>query len=46
MIQLVNEGVLKPEEMISHRYEMANVQEAFDTLEKEPDQIRKIVLTF
>lgn len=46
MIQLVNEGVLKPEEMISHRYEMANVQEAFDKLEKEPDQIRKIVLTF
>lgn len=46
MVQLVNEGVLKPEEMISHRYKMTDVQEAFDTLEKEPDQIRKIVITF
>ncbi|WP_040978003.1 zinc-binding alcohol dehydrogenase family protein [Oceanobacillus jeddahense] len=46
VIEKVNEGKLDPDKIISHRYPMKQIKDAFELLENNPGEVRKIVLTF
>ena len=46
IVEKVNQGELKPEEMISHRFHASEIHEAFELLEQQPNNVRKVVLTF
>ncbi|WP_152658142.1 zinc-binding alcohol dehydrogenase family protein [Oceanobacillus sp. CFH 90083] len=46
VIEKVEKGNLNPSQIISHRYPMEQIKDAFDLLESNPEEVRKIVLTF
>lgn len=46
VIEQVNQGIIDPGQIISHRFSIDNVKEAFQLLEDSPEAVRKIVLTF
>ncbi|MFD1449757.1 MULTISPECIES: zinc-binding alcohol dehydrogenase family protein [Oceanobacillus] len=46
VIEKVEKGKLDPSQIISHRFPMEQVKDAFDLLENKPEEVRKIVLTF
>lgn len=46
VIEQVNEETVDSKAIISHRYPLAEVKEAFKLLENQPLDVRKIVLTF
>lgn len=46
VIEQVGNGALDPTQIISHRYDMEQIKEAMELLENNPEEVRKIVLTF
>lgn len=46
VIEQVGNGELDPTQIISHRYDMEQIKEAMELLENNPEEVRKIVLTF
>ncbi|MGE7922984.1 zinc-binding alcohol dehydrogenase family protein [Viridibacillus arvi] len=46
IVQLLNEGKLRHDGLITHTFTVDQVQEAFDFIEKHPDQVRKAIITF
>lgn len=46
VIDQVGNGEIDPTQIISHRYSMDEIKEALDLLENNPEEVRKIVLTF
>ncbi|WP_342537502.1 zinc-binding alcohol dehydrogenase family protein [Sporosarcina sp. FSL K6-3508] len=46
IITLLNEGKLTHNGLITHKFNLADVQEAFDFIEKNPDQVRKACIIF
>ncbi|MFD1064741.1 zinc-binding alcohol dehydrogenase family protein [Oceanobacillus locisalsi] len=46
VIEKVENGNLDPSQIVSHRYPMEQIKDAFELLENNPEAVRKIVLTF
>jgi len=46
VVKLLNEGKLRHDGLVTHTFPLEHVQEAFDFVEKHPDQVRKAVITF
>lgn len=46
MIEQVGRGEINPTQIISQRYSMDQIHDAFELLENDPEAVRKIVLTF
>jgi 2-desacetyl-2-hydroxyethyl bacteriochlorophyllide A dehydrogenase len=46
VISLLNEGKLEANGFITHKFTLDEVQEAFNFVEKNPDQVRKAVIVF
>ncbi|PIC63869.1 alcohol dehydrogenase [Sporosarcina sp. P13] len=46
VITLLNEGKLTHDGLITHKFDLKDVQEAFDFIEKNPDQVRKACIIF
>lgn len=46
VVTLLNEGKLKGEGFITHRFPLEQVKEAFEFVENNPDQVRKAVIVF
>lgn len=45
VVSLMNERKLKTEGMVTHRYRLEEIEEALSFIEKNPNQVRKVVLT-
>jgi threonine dehydrogenase-like Zn-dependent dehydrogenase len=45
-IQLAEKGILKPEELITHRFDFRDINKAFDVLEQKPEGFLKGVIVF
>ncbi|PID21542.1 alcohol dehydrogenase [Sporosarcina sp. P3] len=46
VITLLNEGKLTHDGLITHKFALKDVQQAFDFIENNPDQVRKACITF
>lgn len=46
VITLLNEGKLKHNGLITHKFNLVDVKEAFDFIEKNPDEVRKACIMF
>ncbi|TSB47660.1 zinc-binding alcohol dehydrogenase family protein [Alkalicoccobacillus porphyridii] len=46
VIEKVNDGDIQSDAIVSHRYSFEQIDEAMTLLEKHPEEVRKIVLTF
>lgn len=46
VVSLLNEGKLKGSGLITHKFPLEKVQEAFSFVEQNPDQVRKAVIVF
>lgn len=46
VVNLLNEGKLRHNGLVTHIFPLAKVQEAFAFIEEHPDQVRKAVITF
>ncbi|MED4071657.1 zinc-binding alcohol dehydrogenase family protein [Priestia endophytica] len=45
IVQYLNEGKLSHNGLITHKFPLSRVQEAFDFIESHPEQVRKAVIT-
>ncbi|MED3727918.1 zinc-binding alcohol dehydrogenase family protein [Priestia filamentosa] len=45
IVQYLNEGKLSHNGLITHKFPLSRVQEAFDFIENHPEQVRKAVIT-
>lgn len=45
-VRLVREGLVDLTGSVSHTFELADAQSAFDTLERRDPAVRKVALTF
>lgn len=46
VVKLLNEGKLRHNGLVTHTYKLEDVQEAFDFIEKHPEQVRKALIEF
>jgi 2-desacetyl-2-hydroxyethyl bacteriochlorophyllide A dehydrogenase len=46
VVGLINEGKLRHDGLITHKFSIDDVQEAFSFVEKNPDKVRKAVIVF
>jgi len=46
VVELLNEGKLRHNGLVTHTYPLAQVQEAFTFVEEHPDLVRKAIITF
>jgi 2-desacetyl-2-hydroxyethyl bacteriochlorophyllide A dehydrogenase len=46
VIELLNEGNLRHNGLVTHTFPLDQVQEAFNFVEKHPDQVRKAIIVF
>lgn len=46
VVELLNNGKLKSDGLITHRFSLNDVQEAFTFVEKNPDKVRKALIVF
>ncbi|MED1949416.1 zinc-binding alcohol dehydrogenase family protein [Brevibacillus centrosporus] len=46
VVRYLNEGKLKHNGLVTHTFPLEKVQEAFDFVEKHPDQVRKALIVF
>ncbi|PFN98720.1 alcohol dehydrogenase [Bacillus sp. AFS076308] len=46
VVQLLNEGELRHNGLVTHTFPLAQVQEAFTFIEEHPDLVRKAIITF
>ncbi len=46
VVKLLNEGKLRQEGLITHSFSLDDIQEAFNFVEKHPEQVRKAIIVF
>jgi threonine dehydrogenase-like Zn-dependent dehydrogenase len=46
LVQMFGEGEIKTDSLITHKFKFEEAQKAFDLIDKHPEDIIKVVLTF
>ncbi|MEZ0119160.1 UNVERIFIED_ORG: 2-desacetyl-2-hydroxyethyl bacteriochlorophyllide A dehydrogenase [Heyndrickxia coagulans] len=46
VVNLINEGKLRHNGLISHSYQLSDIQTAFNFIEEHPEQVRKVLIEF
>jgi 2-desacetyl-2-hydroxyethyl bacteriochlorophyllide A dehydrogenase len=46
LVQMFGEGKIKTDGLITHKFKFEDAQEAFDLIDKHPEDVLKVVLTF